>query len=77
MDDDVPLTVSVVDWYGDEVGTVQVRLDASEIGQLGTFDVEVSYEISIPQWGRIAVSEPSTDIPGLIHYSSVQVWLEP
>ncbi len=77
VDADVPLTVRVVDWHGDEVGTAQVRLDAPGIGQLGTFDVEVPYEISVPQWGRIAVSEPGTDIPGLIHYSSVQVWLEP
>ena len=77
VDADVPLTVSVVDWHGDEVGTAQVRLDAPEIGQLGTFEVEVSYQISVPQWGRVAVSEPSTGIPGLIHYSSVQVWLEP
>jgi hypothetical protein len=77
VDADVPLAVSVFDWYGDEVGTSSVRLDASESGQLGTFEVEVPYQISVPQWGRIAVSEPSTDIPGMIHYSSVQVWLAP
>lgn len=77
VDSDVPLMVSVIDWHGDNVGTAQVRLDAPEIGQLGTFEVEVSYQISVPQWGRLAVSEPSTDISGLIHYSSIQVWLEP
>jgi hypothetical protein len=77
VDSDVPLSVEVLDSSGEVVGSTQVALNAPAIGELGTFEVEVSYQVSRSQWGRIAVSEPSLDIPGLIHYSSVEVIIEP
>ena len=77
VDSDLPLTVEVLDNNGEVLGSSQVYLDAPVIGQLGTFQVDIPYQITFPQWARIGVSEYSTDIPGLIHYSSVEVWLKP
>jgi hypothetical protein len=78
VNSDTPLTVSVLDRNGEVLGSATAELDAPAIGQLGTFEVEVLYQVSFPQWARIGVSEPSTDgIPGLIHFSSVEVWLKP
>jgi hypothetical protein len=78
VDADVPLTVTVTDHDGAVLGSTEVRLDADHPGELGQFKVEVAYEASVPQWGRIAVAEPSAGpIPGLIHYNSVEVWLRP
>ena len=77
VDSDLPLTIEVFDDNGEVLGSSQVYLDAPVIGQLGTFQVDVPYQITFPQWGRIGGSEHSADIPGLIHYSSVVVWLKP
>ncbi|UCF62074.1 MAG: hypothetical protein JSV37_05120 [Anaerolineaceae bacterium] len=77
VNSDLPLTVQVFDRYGEVLGSGQVYLEAPTVGQLGTFQVEVPYEITFSQWARVAVSEHSADIPGLIHFTSVEVWLKP
>ncbi len=77
VDADVPLTIEVLDREGRVVGSTQARLDAPAVGQLGTFQAEVPYQVPFGQYGRLAVSEPSTGIPGLVHYSSIEVFLEP
>ncbi len=78
VNSDTPLTVSILDRNGEILGSTEVELDAPAIGLLGTFQVEVPYQTSFSQWAHVAVSEPSTNqIPGLIHFTSVEVWLEP
>jgi hypothetical protein len=77
VNSDLPLTVEVIDRRGEILGSAQVHLEAPAIGQLGTFQVEVLYETKDSQWARIVVSEHSADIPGLIHLTSVEVWLKP
>ncbi|NIS83441.1 MAG: hypothetical protein GTO14_25325 [Anaerolineales bacterium] len=78
VDTDTPLTVTVLNNQGSTLGSMAVELDAPLIGQLGTFTVEVPYEIPFSQWAHIVVAEPSTGvIPGWIHYTSVEVWLRP
>ena len=77
VDADLPLTVEILNRNGEVLGSAQVYMDAPAVGQLGTFMVEVSYQTAFPQWARVAVSEHSADIPGLIHFSSVEVWLKP
>lgn len=77
VDSDLPLTIEVLDRFGEVLGSTQVNINAHAVGQLGTFQAEVSYQISFSQWGRIAVIEHSPDIPGVIHFSSVKVWLKP
>lgn len=77
VDEDVPLSVEILDRGGNRLGDAQVSLDAPAVGQLGTFSIEVEYETPYPQWARIAVAEVHGDPPGVYHYSSVQVWLRP
>lgn len=78
VDADTPLMVSVRDNRDNVLGSAEVALDAPAVGQLGTFSVEVFYEVPFAQWARITVAEPSTSaIPGWIHFTSVEVWLRP
>jgi hypothetical protein len=78
VDSNTPLNVSVRNNKGEILGSTQVTIDAPAVGQLGTFEVMVPYEISFPQWAHVVVSEPSTGpIPGPIHMSSVEVWIRP
>jgi hypothetical protein len=77
VDADVPLGVELLDAQGQVLGTTSARIDAPGIGQLGTFSVALPYEIGFGQWGRVGVYERHGDVPGVIHYTSVQVWLEP
>ncbi|MEX0787429.1 MAG: Gmad2 immunoglobulin-like domain-containing protein [Anaerolineales bacterium] len=77
VNSDVPLQVQVLDRAGTVVGSAEVSLDSPAVGQLGTFQVEVAYSIPSAQFGRIAVWEPGTTIPGIVHYNSLEVYLEP
>ncbi len=74
---DVPLVVQVLDRRGNVVGSLEVPLDVPEPGVLGEFYVEVPYQIPSAQRGRIAVYEPGEHIPGIVHYNSVSVFLQP
>lgn len=73
----LPLTVQVLDRQGNVVGSKQVALDVPEPGVVGVFDVEVPYQVSYWQSGRIAVYESGDRIPGIVHYNSVSVLLLP
>lgn len=77
VNSDVPLQIQVLDRGGNVVGSAEVPLDAPALGQLGTFEAEVAYTIPSAQFGRIAVWEPGTLIPGIVHYNSIEVYLEP
>jgi hypothetical protein len=77
VDSDSALQIEILDRNGESLGANRVRIDAPSVGQLGTFEVSVAYQVDFPQWGHIAVSEPSSGIPGIVHYSSVEVWLRP
>jgi hypothetical protein len=73
----VPLQIEVHNQAGEPIGSGQVFIQSPGLGQMGTFEVEIPYETDISQAGRIVVYEPSPDIPGMIHYSSVYLYLEP
>lgn len=77
VDADAPLGVELLDAQGQVLETTTVEIDSPEIGHLGTFNVSLAYDVAFPQWARIGVFEQLGDIPGVIHYTSVQVWLEP
>jgi hypothetical protein len=77
VDADVPLGVELLDAKGQVLATSSVVIDAPGLGQLGTFSVAVPFEVGFGQWGRLGVYERHGDVPGVIHYTSVQVWLEP
>jgi len=77
VDKDVPLRIEIINRAGDILGSGQVELDAPAVGQLGTFSVEIAYETAYQQWARIGVYELHDELPGLVHYTSVGVWLGP
>jgi hypothetical protein len=77
VDAEVPLGVELLDAKGQVLATSSAVIDAPGIGQLGTFSVAVPFEVGFGQWGRLGVYERHGDVPGVIHYTSVQVWLEP
>jgi len=77
VDQDVPLRIEIINRAGDVLGSGQVELDAPAVGQLGTFSVEITYQTSQQQWARIGVYELHDEVPGLVHYTSVGVWLGP
>jgi len=73
-----PLSIEVRDINGTVLGSTQAEVVAPSVGQLGTFEAELTYDASYPQWGTIVVAETSaTGIPGIIHLASVDVWLSP
>jgi hypothetical protein len=76
VDSDLPLTVQLLDRSGQPLATQRVPLIAPEVGQLGTFETELRYEIAASQYARVVVYETSAGIPGVRHYSSVEVWLQ-
>lgn len=76
VDSDTPLNVEIINNQGESLGSAQVELDSPAVGQLGTFSVQVPYQIPFQQWVHITVYEPSTgNIPGIIHLTSVEVWI--
>ncbi len=77
VDQDVPLRIEIINRAGDILGSGQVELDAPAVGQLGTFSVEIAYQTLYQQWARIGVYELHDEVPGLVHYTSVGVWLGP
>ncbi|TFH36239.1 MAG: hypothetical protein E4G99_05425 [Anaerolineales bacterium] len=77
VDAEGPLGVELINAQGQTIATTTVAIDSPGIGQLGTFNVSLSYEIATSQWVRVGVFERLGDIPGVIHYTSVQVWLMP
>ena len=72
-----PLQVEVLDRDGNVVGSASTEISSTGPGQAGTFQIQVQYQISEAQRGRIIVYEPSKDTPGIIHYASVIVNLRP
>ena len=72
-----PLTVVVLDYQGTVVGSSAVALQAPEVGQLGTFEADIAYQVPTLQYGRIAVFERSADGTKLVHYTSLEVLLRP
>lgn len=74
---DEALFGNVLDNQGNIVGSSKFSIDAEAIGRLGTFEVEVAYQVENAQVGRIEVYEPSPTIPGMIHYTSIIVNLCP
>ncbi|MEW6566652.1 MAG: hypothetical protein AB1449_00505 [Chloroflexota bacterium] len=74
---DVPLTVQLLDRYHTVLGAAEVELVGPGVGQLGTFEVEISYRIPYAQYAWVAVAESTPDGSALIHFSSHEIWLEP
>ncbi len=74
---DQPLTIELFDRNGSSLASQPISLDAPAIGQAGSFAVDLAYQIPFSQYGRLALYERSAGIPGTLHYSSVEIWLQP
>ena len=76
LDTPGPLVVEVLDRNGNVVGSATATLSTSNPGEAGSFEVQVPYTLENSQYGRIAVYELAASPPGILHYSSVDVYLE-
>jgi hypothetical protein len=72
-----PLTVELLDRNGSLLAGAPVWFDSPVIGQAGTFLIDLPYQVPFAQYARLALSEQSAGIPGILHYTSVELWLEP
>jgi hypothetical protein len=77
LDTPGPLVVEVLDRNGQVVGSAITPLSTSRAGEVGSFEVQVPFEIPVSQYGRIAVYEPAISPAGVLHYNSVDVYLQP
>jgi hypothetical protein len=76
LDTPGPLVVEVLDRNGQAVGSATTPLSTSRTGEVGSFEVQIPFEIPVSQYGRIAVYEPAISPAGVLHYSSVDVYLQ-
>jgi hypothetical protein len=75
VDSENPLIVELIDRDDAVLSSVEVFLDPHEVGRVGEFSVDLPYQISFSQYARVVVRELGSEIPGIIHYSSVEVYL--
>lgn len=74
---DLPLVAEVLDRQGASLGRSEFRLTTDKPGELGTFRVEVAYQVDSYQQGKVVVYELGKAIPGLVHLTAVDVTLAP
>jgi len=77
VESDGPLAVVVLDDQWTVVGSSDVALQAPGVGQLGTFEADIAYQVPTLQYGRIAVFERSADGTQMVHFTSLEVLLRP
>jgi len=71
------LVAEVYDVEGNLVGSQPLIIEALEMGQPGSFSVDVAYTVHASAPGRIVVRDPSVAFGGDVHLASVEVLLEP
>jgi hypothetical protein len=76
LDTPGPLIIEVLDRNGELVGSGTTPLSTDRTGEVGSFEAQVAYSVPISQYGHVAVYERAIDPPGLLHYSSVEVYLQ-
>jgi hypothetical protein len=77
LDEDLPLLVELLDRTGAIIASTEVELQAPVLGELGTFQTQLTYLVPFAQYGTVAVTERGQHPPSVRHYTSVRVWLEP
>lgn len=76
-DSDQPVILELLDRSGERLWSSAVTLDTERVGELGSLELEIPYEIPYSRYVQLAVYEEATDIPGKLHYSSIEIWLRP
>lgn len=74
---EVPLAVQLVDREGTVIAAADAWLEAPAVGQLGMFEVTLTYRIPYPQPVWVTVAERTADGGALVHLSSQEIWLQP
>jgi hypothetical protein len=77
VDSDVPVSVDLVDRRGDTIASTQGYFDAPDVGQLGTFTVDLPYETPYSQFARVVLTEWDPSAAYIVHLSSVEVYIRP
>jgi hypothetical protein len=76
-DSDQPITIELLDRSGQSLWSSQVGLLPDEVGVLSSLELEIPYDIPYSRYVQLAIYEEATDIPGTLHYSSIEIWLRP
>lgn len=71
------LVVELLDEAGAALSSEPVIVDAPDLGQPGSFNLELTYEVSSSMPGRVVVRDPSPAFGGDVHLASVEVTLAP
>jgi hypothetical protein len=77
LDEDLPLLVELLDRTGQVLASADVEVQAPVLGELGTFQTQLTYSVPYAQYVRLAVTERGLHPPAVRHYTSVRVYLEP
>lgn len=75
VDSENAIIVELIDRNDAVLFSTDVFLAPHEVGRVGEFSVELPYQVSFSQFARVVVREMGSKIPGIIHYSSVEVYL--
>lgn len=75
VDTESPLILELIDRNDEVLASREVFLDPHEPGTAGEFSAELPYQIPFSQYARVVLREMGTKIPGITHYSSVEVYL--
>jgi hypothetical protein len=75
VDSENPIIVELIDRNDVVLSSAEVFLDPHEVGHVGEFSVELPFQVSFSQFARVVVREMGSKISGVLHYSSVEVYL--
>jgi hypothetical protein len=76
LDEDLPLLIEVFNRAGERIASAEVTVQAPALGELGTFETQLTYNVPYSQYGVVAVTERGLHPPSVRHYTSVRVYLE-
>jgi hypothetical protein len=71
------LVIDLYDAGGDKLAEQPVIVAAPDMGQPGSFDADLSYNLTRPGPGRLVVRDVSPAFGGDVHLASVEVTLKP
>ena len=71
------LVAELLDDAGNIIAQETLIVDAPDLGQPGTFEGELSYDIAEAMPARLQVRDPSPAFEGDVHLASVELMLEP
>ena len=69
------LIVELLDEEGRMITSTPLTVDAPDLGQPGTFEATLTYEVSGSMPARVRVYDPSPAFGGEVHAASVEVML--